>query len=97
MATIEKKSWPEYFEKVRRKRRNFDMRLDDFDVREGDVYILREYDPVRKKYTGRVLRRRVGDVMKFKPYAVPFYLDEDIEKKGLQVISLEFSDEDAPA
>jgi len=95
MATIEKKSWPEYFEKVLHGGRSFDLRLDDFEAKKGDVYVLREYDPVLKRYTGRTITRRVGDVMKFKPYAVPFYLEGDVEKKGLQIISLSEDKDDA--
>jgi len=88
MAIIEKKCWPEYFEKVLQGTRTFDVRLDDFEVKAGDTFVLREYDHTRKRYTGRSIAKKVGYVMKFKPYAIPLYLEEDIEKEGLQIISL---------
>lgn len=85
---IKKKTWPEYFEQVLLGKKSFDMRLADFDIKEGDTLILEEYDPDKKKYTGRSIEKKVGFVLKFKVDEYPFHSREEIEEKGLQVISL---------
>lgn len=82
---IEKKAWPELFQKVLDGDKKFDLRLADFDCQPGDILVLREWDPGKKKYTGRVLEREVSYVMKTKD--LEFWPKEDIEKYGLQVIS----------
>ena len=66
MRKIEKKAWPELFEKVRTGEKTFDLRLDDFRCKVGDILILREWNPKEKKYTGRVLERKVTFVLKSK-------------------------------
>ena len=48
MATIKKKTWPEYFEAILSGKKKFDMRLADFDIQEGDTLLLEEWDPKNK-------------------------------------------------
>ncbi|MBU0761209.1 MAG: DUF3850 domain-containing protein [Nanoarchaeota archaeon] len=50
---IEKKAWPELFEEVLEGTKNFDLRLADFDCKEGDVLVLKEWNPATKEFTGR--------------------------------------------
>lgn len=88
MKTIEKKIWPEYFEKILQGKKTFELRLNDFIVEDGDRLILKEFAPVKKEYTGRILEKRVGYVLKFKVEELPFYSKEEIAKMGLQIISL---------
>lgn len=89
MKTIEKKCWPELFQKIMDGKKTFELRLNDFDVKEGDVMVLKEYDPKTKQYTGRELERKVGYVgrWKFNDLEV-FWSEEEIREKGIQVISL---------
>jgi len=89
MATIKKKAWPELFEKVAAGKKNFDLRLNDFEINEGDMLVLEEWDPEKKEYTGRTIEKKVGYVFRFKPDELPFYPAEEIKEKGLQIISLE--------
>ena len=89
MAIIKKKIWPEYFEAVVSGRKKFELRLNDFEINEGDTLLLEEYNPIKKEYTGRSAEKKVGYVFKFKPTELPFYSKEDIEKNGLQIIFLE--------
>jgi len=42
MATIHKKIWPEYFEAVAQGKKKFEFRLNDFEIKEGDVLVLEE-------------------------------------------------------
>jgi len=66
MATIKKKCWPKLFALVKSGKKKFDLRVADFKIKEGDTLILEEYDPKKKKYTGRKLTRKVKFLIKFK-------------------------------
>lgn len=88
MAIISKKIWPKYFEAVASGRKKFELRLNDFEVNEGDTLVLEEWDPETKDYTGRKVERRVTYVAKFILDDL-FWPKEEIEEKGIQVISME--------
>lgn len=88
MAIIKKKIWPEYFEAVLSGKKKYELRLDDFEVQEGDALILEEWDPKAKKYTGRKVEKTVIYVGKFKIDKL-FWPEKEIKKKGIQIISLE--------
>jgi len=86
MRKIEKKAWPELFEKVKSGEKTFDLRLDDFKCNIGDILILREWDPKRKRYTGRSLEKKVTFVLESKD-VLKFWTEEEIAKHGYQVIA----------
>ena len=86
--TIKKKIWPEYFEAVVAGKKKYELRLNDFEVKEGDILLLEEWDPKLKKYTGRSVEKKVTYVGKFKIDAL-FWPEEQIKEKGLQIISIE--------
>ena len=89
MNKIEKKVWPEYFQEIFEGKKTFELRLNDFDVNEGDIFVLKEWNPKTKDYTGRVLEKKVGYVGRWKiDDLTQFWPKEDIEDKGIQVISL---------
>ena len=83
---IEKKTWPEYFQLIIDGKKNYDMRIADFECEEGDILVLREWNPETKEYTGRVSEKEVTYVGKVKGF--DFWKKEDIEKYGLQCMSL---------
>lgn len=85
---IKKKIWPEYFEAVASGKKKFELRLNDFEINEGDTLVLEEWDPKTKKYTGRRVEKHIAYVAKFKLDKM-FWPKEEIEKHGLQIISLE--------
>jgi ASC-1-like (ASCH) protein len=86
---IEKKVWPEYFKQIMDGKKTFELRLNDFDISEGDTIILNEWDPETKEYTGRTLEKQVGYVGKWKiDDMTKFWSRKDIDDKGIQVISL---------
>ena len=60
---IEKKTWPDYFKAILDGKKNFDVRLQDFECASGDTIVFREWDPETKEYTGRVLEKKVGWVL----------------------------------
>jgi len=83
---IEKKTTPEFFKEIKSGKKTFDVRLADWKCKTGDVLILREWDPKKKVYTGRVLEKKVGYILKTKD--LKFFSEKDIKKYGFQVIAL---------
>jgi ASC-1-like (ASCH) protein len=88
MAFIKKKVWPEYFEAIASGKKKYELRLNDFDVNEGDTLILEEWDPETREYTGKKVEKKVAYVGKFKIDEL-FWPEEQIKEKGIQIISLE--------
>jgi len=87
MTIIKKKCWPEFFEKILSGKKKFELRLADFEVKEGDILILEEWNPAVKEYTGRKIEKKVGYVIRTKDEK--FWSKEDIDKYGFQVIGFE--------
>lgn len=83
--TIYKKILPEYFEAVQAGRKNFELRLADFDANEDDTLVLQEWNPVTKAYTGREIEKTISYVIKTKD--LHFWNDEEVAKYGYQIIS----------
>ena len=88
MAILKKKIWPEYFEAVASGKKKYELRLNDFEVNEGDMLVLEEWNPETKEYTGRTIEKKVTYVGKFKIDQL-FWQKEEIEAKGIQILSLE--------
>ena len=84
---IEKKTWLPFFQDILDGRKNFDMRLADFECKPGDILLLREWDPDKKIYTGREIKKKVKFVVKTKE--IKFFSKEDVEKYGFQVMGIE--------
>jgi len=87
MAIIKKKIWPENFEEVASGKKNFEVRLNDFDISEGDTLVLEEWDPNTKSYTDRSIKKNVTYVKKLTVDS--FGQGKEIIEKGFQVISIE--------
>ena len=84
MAIIKKKSWPKIFAAVKSGKKRFEVRLADFKVKRGDTLVLAEWDPKKKKFTGREIKKKVNFVYTFRLDA--FGQKKAIEKKGLHII-----------
>jgi ASC-1-like (ASCH) protein len=84
---IKKKTWPKYFQEVLEGKKTFEVRLADFEIKEGDVLILEEYDPKIKSYTGRTIRKKVNFVTKFNP--LDAHTVEQVKKFGLYELGME--------
>ena len=80
-----KKTWPHDFQKILDGLKTYDLRLADWDCKEGDKLILEEWDPETKEYTGRVIEKQVTYVAKTKD--MKFWSKEDAEKYGYQAIA----------
>lgn len=88
MATITKKIWPEYFDAVSSGKKKFELRLNDFDAKEGDILVLEEWDPKTSKYTGRKIEKKITFVVKIKTDQT-FWPESEIKEKGFQIFSIE--------
>lgn len=90
MTTIHKKCWKEYFEKITSGNKKAEFRLNDFNIAEGDILILDEWDNDKKEYTGRSIEKKVTNVTKLSMEKLEkFWTREEIEKLGFQMLSLE--------
>ncbi len=81
----EKKVWPEYFQKIFEGKKNYELRLADWNCQEGDILVLQEWDSKTSKFTGRAIEKEVTYVGKTKN--LKFWSKEEIEKYGYQIIS----------
>ena len=88
MSIITKKIQPQYFDAVLSGKKKYELRLNDFDINEGDTLILKEWDPKTKDYTGREISKQVTYVAKFKIDEL-FWPESEIKEKGIQIISIE--------
>jgi hypothetical protein len=82
---IKKKIWPESFNRILSGDKTFEIRLADWQCKVGDILVLREWDPETKKYTGRLIKKKVTFVYKTKD--IKYFSQEDIEKYGLQILA----------
>lgn len=83
---IEKKTWPEMFQKILDGEKTFDLRVADFEVEEGDILVLREFDPKTNQYTGRSVEKTISFVLRTNK--LNFYDQDDVKKYGFVVMSL---------
>ncbi len=88
MSIIKKKIWPEYFEVMASGKKKYELRLNDFEINEGDTLVLEEWNPKTKEYTGRRIEKKVTYVGKFRIDQL-FWPEKEIKDKGIQIISLE--------
>jgi hypothetical protein len=83
MATHELKSWPDQFQAMWNGRKRAEFRRDDRGYAVGDLLDLREWDPVRDRYTGFRLTARVTHLVRGPGFEVP---------RGFVVLSIEVLD-----
>lgn len=87
MPEIHKKILTEYFEPILEGKKNFELRLNDFVVKEGDILVLEEWNSETKDYTGRKIKKEVTWVGKFHIDKL-FWPEKEIKEKGIQIISI---------
>lgn len=75
------------FQKVLEGKRTNDVRLADFDLKEGDTILFEEYSPLTKEYTGRTVKKKVKNITKIK--VADFNSMDEIIEHGHYVIDLE--------
>lgn len=80
MKVHELKVWPEYFHSLLNGTKAFEVRKNDRDFQEGDILILREYDPIVDEYcVGEPLKKRITYVLNGGSFGI---------EKGYCVLSL---------
>ena len=84
---IEKKILPEYFELVLSGKKKYDFRLADFDIKEADILVLKEWNKEKQSFTGREIEKNVLYVGKTKGDTT--WSQADIDEYGYQIISFE--------
>lgn len=84
---IEKKVLPIYFQRIIDGVKKYELRLADWECHEGDISILKEWDPEAREYTGRQVEKKISYVLKTKE--ISFWPEEDVAKFGYQIISFE--------
>ena len=87
MATINKKVWREYFDKIISGKKKLELRLADFEINEGDTLVLEEWDKDEKEYTGRKVEVVATYILKTKDQT--FWSQEEVDKYGFQIIQFE--------
>lgn len=60
----ELKTHSEYFNALVSGDKNFEVRKDDRNFQRGDELLLRDYNQFTKKYTGRMLHRRITYILR---------------------------------
>lgn len=84
---IHKKVWPEYFQQILNGKKKFELRLADFELKEGDILVLEEYDPETNTYSGRKIKKKAKSIIKFNPTRM--HRIEEIKKFGFYIIEME--------
>lgn len=84
MVIIRKKTWPKWFTAMETKRKNVELRLADFQIKKGDLFFLEEWNPRKKEYTGKLLKKMVKRVTKIN--LLDFYTAKDLKKYGCYLI-----------
>ncbi len=87
---IEKKILPEYFDLVAKGVKTYDFRLADFEIKAGNILVLREWDKARQGYTGRQIEKEVTYVGKTKGDTT--WSQDEIDTYGYQIIAFKPSD-----
>lgn len=85
MVKIRKKTWKDGFEEILSGEKTFDARLANFKCRPRDILVLEEYDPKKKKYTGRKIEKRITFVLNTKKQK--YWSQSDLAKYGLQILA----------
>jgi len=87
---IVKKILPEYFDLVASGKKKYEFRLADFEVEEGDILVLEEWDSLdhdTRQATGRAIEKKVGYTRKF--HLDDFAQLEEMKEKGFYILQFE--------
>lgn len=84
---IEKKVLPKYFQLILDGIKKYELRLADFECKEGDILILKEWNSETKSFTGREMEKKV--TMSLKTKDLKFWSEDEVKKYGYQIISFE--------
>ena len=83
---IEKKCWPDYFQAILEGRKSFELRLADFECKQGDILVLKEFNPKTKQCFIDDVNNSLKIVLKTKDFCP--WAKKEVNKYGFQVIQL---------
>lgn len=84
---IKKKVQQKYFKAVLEGKKRFEVRLADFDCRQGDIIVLKEQKKGTRQLTGREIECEV--LYKFNTKEMEkFHSKEELKKYGLVVLAI---------
>ena len=61
---------PKYFKEIVDGNKNFEVRKNDRNYKIGDTLILKEYDPIKKNFTGNYAKATVMYILKDKDFPI---------------------------
>jgi len=75
------KTWPAVFDPLLTRAKSFEIRKDDRDFAVGDMLVLREWDPLARKYSGRSMKAIVTYLLRGGQFGVePGYVCMSIKR-----------------
>lgn len=84
---IKKKCYTPFFELIKKGDKNIELRLNDFEVNDGDILVLYDRNPDTGELTGRFLKKKI--VRHYTMNPTHWYDIEKIKTKGFVVMELE--------
>lgn len=87
VKVIRRKSWPEFFQPIKDGTKKFDIRLNESEIHEGDILVLREFRPDTQQYTGRTITKKITYISNTKE--IKLWTIGEMNEKGLLILSLE--------
>ncbi len=61
---IEKKILPKRFQQIKDGEKKYELRLADFDAHDGDMLVLKEWNPTLNIYTGNEITKVISHILK---------------------------------
>lgn len=89
MTRHTKKVYKKYFDQIAKGEKTYEVRLADWECKQGDELELIEVDDETRNFTGRTMVKKVGAVIRTKEIeSLKWWADKDIKEHGFQVIAL---------
>lgn len=86
MANHVLKSWPQFFQAIKKGLKKHDLRSMDRGFKTGDIVTLKEYDPILGKYTGEELEAVITFITSEE---TPCAYSSAVLQRGYCILSLE--------
>ena len=74
-----------WFDKVKKGKKKFEVRLGDKNIEEGDILVLLEKDK-KKGLTGREIRKKVDSILNLRD--IDYWPQEEVKEHGFVIASL---------
>ena len=79
----ELKTWSSFYQAISDGFKKFEIRKNDRDFKVGDVLVLREYQPMQERYTGKSIKVRVEYILNGENFGIHIdYCVMSISRRG---------------